>query len=224
MRANYYAPGRPGGDTGFAGWIAGIGPATGTRREDDDMTVDELIARARLTLGKSIPYRLGAYTGLAFDSPTPPVAGLDCSTFVRWAANLDLPKNGRWDTTGIVMEALRTGTDKYFEVLQGPQRGCLIVYPDYSWKPDLPAGLMAAYAAKAGPIDGKNDGHIGIVTRTVQKGGKEVVASVIHCSRLNEAYREAMIPQSQDGSVLESGPLWFPSYSPVYVWIKGLVS
>jgi hypothetical protein len=181
------------------------------------MTADELIARARSALGKSVQYTLGLYTGLDFDSADPPAGGLDCSTYVRWAGRLKLGDKA-WNTSAIVIDAIGA-QQTYFEALSGgAERGCLIVYPHYNWSFD--AVNKKAYTRFAPLSQDENDGHIGIVTQTVSKGGKQVAAMVIHCSRLTEGYRQVMKPESTDGAIIESSPLWFESFSPIYVRIK----
>jgi hypothetical protein len=185
--------------------------------EELAMTADELIARARSALGKSVQYTLGLYTGLDFNSEDPPAGGLDCSTFVRWAARLKLDGEA-WNTSAIAIDAIGA-QPTYFEALSGgAQRGCLIVYPHYNWS--FGAVNAKAYRTFAPHSQGENFGHIGIVTQTASKGGKEVAAMVIHCSSLTEGYRQVMKPESMDGAIIESSPLWFESFSPIYVRIK----
>jgi len=219
------------------------------------MTADEIIERARSALNHNVRYVLG-YKYFDPLSPEPPTGtykegdieyprGLDCGTFVRWAAKLELPSSGgaqqnqqstqvRWDTTGIVWDAL--GAQGYFSRLTAPQRGCLVVYPDYSWKPiEVSLSDYAPLADAASPAVNpeepktmhenmeKHDGHVGIVTRTVTKNGKEVVASVIHCSRLNEMYcaaLKALKPDLPLTSILETNVLWFPAFAPIFVSIN----
>ena len=167
------------------------------------MTADEIIDRARSTRQYNVRY---SQNRDGFDplSAAPPTGtytdgkprGLDCGTFVQWAAKLQLlsPEEAqqnqqstqdRWDTTGIVWDAL--GAQNRFSRLTAPQRGCLIIYPDYSWTPkgiSLTDGQMDVYAPLADAASPavnpeepktmrenmkKHDGHVGIVTSTVTK-------------------------------------------------------
>ncbi|HTL25049.1 MAG TPA: CHAP domain-containing protein [Burkholderiales bacterium] len=171
------------------------------------MDTAEFIARARSALGRGVPYGYGT----AFDpqSMVPPASGLDCSTFVRWAAKLALPAVNqgaaqRWDTTGIVQDA--TGAQLFFAKIAVPRPGCLIVYPDYT-----------ALAEVTGTST-HHDGHVGIVTETGIVKSVLTATRVIHCSRLVEGMRAALTPGAQRDALIESDPLWFPVFEPMYAW------
>ena len=176
------------------------------------MYTSEFIARARSALGRGVPYGYGT----AFDphSPAPPASGLDCSTFVRWAAKLALPsvdQSGNehgWDTTGIVRDAL--GARVFFEKIAVPRPGCLIVYPDYT------------ALAEVTHLSTHHDGHVGIVTETGMVKSALTATRVIHCSRLIEGMRAALAPGAARDAIIESDPLWFPVFEPIYAWCRDI--
>ena len=132
------------------------------------MKVSELLARARSALGHQTVY-LPGHGGFdpAAGDPRGPTGGCDCSGFVCWALGIsrktDHPLyvrlNRGWiNTDAMVHDAVQpTG---YFEPLDTPRRGCLVVFAK-------PPTLRY--------------GHVGIVTRVAR--GK--AAKVIHCSATN---------------------------------------
>jgi len=176
------------------------------------MYASEFIARARSALGRGVPYGYGT----AFDpqSATPPATGLDCGTFVRWAAKLDVREttqavsNQRWDTTGIVKDA--TGAKLFFRKIAVPQPGCLIVYADYT-----------AVAEVTGART-HHDGHVGIVTETGVVESVLTATRVIHCSRLVEGMRAELMPDAARDAIIESGPLWFAVFKPIFAWCQNI--
>lgn len=190
------------------------------------MNVSELLERARSALGPNrlqrglapVPYERGA-GGNQSQAQEAPASGLDCGTFVRWAAKLTLPAQGpvhglaqtsySWDTTGIVADAL--GQQRVFTKLDAPRTGCFIVYPDYVATP-LIAGMQRT----------EHDGHVGIVTDTATSNGRTVATKVIHCSRLIEGMRRNFAPGEPRDSIMESDLVWFPVFEPIYVWCKAI--
>lgn len=186
------------------------------------MDVTEFLQRARSALASAralrqqplqpVPYRLGG----AFDpeSEEAPDTGLDCGTFVRWAARLDWPartasgRERRRDTTGILADAL--GPQEYFTRLHEARPGCLIVYPDYR-----------AIAEVTG-IETRHDGHVGIVTEAGIRDGRAVATRVIHCSRLVEGLRANLLPGGARDAIIESDEVWFPVFKPHYVWCRSI--
>jgi cell wall-associated NlpC family hydrolase len=166
------------------------------------MDVTTLLARARSTLNKGIPYKLGAQGDPTLDAL--PSSGVDCSGFVLWVLRHEGPD---MDTSMIVNDA--KGPTQYFTPLPaGPRAGCLIVYPDY----------VATVMGKAL----KHDGHVGIVTETGVQGGKPVVQSVIHCSGILEGVRSGLMPGAPVDAILETGPLWFPAFGAIFVWYRSI--
>lgn len=163
----------------------------------------EFIARARSALGRGVPYKSPAPP---FDarSADPPMSGLDCGTFVRWAAKPDPRNEHAWDTTGIVRDA--TGAKQFFERIALPRPGCLIVYPDYNAVPEVTHPRS------------RHDGHVGIVTEIGVADSGPTATRVIHCSRLVEGMRAALTSDAGPDSILEDGPLWFPVFKPIYAW------
>ena len=141
------------------------------------ITVSDLLSRAASAAGHNIVYKLGA-GGMFPQAPLPSNIGneCDCSGYVCWCLGIsrktDHPLyvqfNGGWiNTDGIVNDAQKsTG---FFERIETPRPGCLIVYPA-SLKPKV--------------------GHVGIVTKIDAKG--TVAARVIHCSAGNSKTGDAV--------------------------------
>ena len=145
------------------------------------MDVRTLLKRARSVVNAAIRYRLGE-GGFHHDAPGPARNGsCDCSGYVCWALGLGrvtrhplyVRFNGGWiNTDSIVHDASRpTG---YFERLELPLPGCVIVYPK--------KGSSKAY------------GHIGIVTSVAGASP----SNVIHCSAGN--YRTTKSAIQETGS------------------------
>lgn len=166
------------------------------------MNATALLARARSALGRGTPYELGGDGDPTLDRL--PAKGVDCSGFVLWALRHPGPD---MDTSGIVEDA--TGAKKFFTPLPaGPRPGCLIVYPDYT------AEVMGKTL--------KHEGHVGVVTEVGLQGGKPVVRSVIHCSKLLEEVRTALQPGNPPDAILETGPAWFPYFNAIPVWYRAI--
>ena len=133
------------------------------------MTVIDLLARARSASGKKIKYKLGA-GGIqpATASPANVNQECDCSGYVCWCLGMSrqtthplyVKFNGGWINTDAMVKDAGTQTG-FFHQLDGPQPGCLVVYPS-----KLPTRKV---------------GHVGIVTEVAE--GK--AARVIHCSLRN---------------------------------------
>lgn len=129
----------------------------------------DLLARARSALGRKIAYELGK-GGLkpAAASPADGAGECDCSGYVAWCLGMSRMTehplyqafNGGWINTDAIVHDARRPTG-FFEQLNRPRVGCLIVYPSGN---------------------GHKVGHVGIVT-AVDAGGS--VAKVIHCSSGN---------------------------------------
>jgi hypothetical protein len=177
------------------------------------MDVSDFIKRARSALGRGVPYRQGTVSD--FTSAMPPASGLDCGTFIRWAAKLELPE-GRWDTTGIVHEAI--GGQNYFKKIAAPYPGCVIVYPDYK------------AVAQVTRDETTHDGHVGIVTETglvkidTATGTKTFfgVTRVIHCSRVVDGLRAELLPGAGHDSIAETNALVFYTFVPIYASVWGI--
>jgi len=161
------------------------------------------------------------------DSDEPPAAGLDCGTFVRWAAKLNVNdptqagSNRRWDTTGIASDAI--GAGRFFQKIAAPYPGCVIVYPDYK----------AEYEVTGWPATDPNsshDGHIAIVTKTgvvtipTRTGPKTFFGAtrVIHCSRLIEGMYGEFVPEAEGHSIAETSALAFYAFAPIYASIRNI--
>ena len=199
------------------------------------MNASEFIARARSLLDprdslgrfKPVPY---SHDVRSFrpDSAAPPEAGLDCGTFVRWAAKLDVSdpiqagSNRRWDTTGIASDAI--GAGRFFKRIAAPYPGCVIVYPDYE----------ADYEVTAWPATDPNpthDGHIAIVTETgtveiaTRAGPKTFFGAtrIIHCSRLIAGMRTEFVPDAEGHSIAETNALAFYAFAPIYASVKDIM-
>jgi hypothetical protein len=163
-----------------------------------------LLARARSALGRGTPYLLGGDGDPTLDRL--PATGVDCSGFVLWALRHPGPD---METSGIVSDA--TGAQLFFTLLPAsPRPGCLIVYPDYT--------AQVFYGQKPQ----HHEGHVGIVTEVALQGGKPVVRSVIHCSKLLEVVRTALQPGSPPDAILETGPAWFPYFNAIPVWYRAI--
>jgi hypothetical protein len=143
------------------------------------MDVRTLLARARSALDGQVVYRLGE-GGFHQDAPGPARNGrCDCSGYVCWALGMSritrhplyVAFNGGWiNTDSIVHDAGRqTG---YFERLDSPAPGCLIVYP------------------KKG--SGRRLGHVGIVTRVADGSPSKV----IHCSAMRSGTTKNAIQET----------------------------
>jgi hypothetical protein len=161
-----------------------------------------LLARARSALGRGTPYLIGGDGDPTLDRL--PATGVDCSGFVLWALRHPGPD---METSMIVADA--TGPAQFFTPLPaGPRPGCLIVYPDYT------AQVMGKTQ--------KHEGHVGLVTEVALQGGKPVVRSVIHCSKILEVVRAALQPGGPPDAILETGPAWFPAFNAIPVWYRAI--
>ena len=175
------------------------------------MNASDFIARARKALGRRIPYN---QENRAFDPRTeyPPQAGLDCGTFVRWAAEPDLSVNQSsepaWDTTSIVRDA--THAQDFFERITFPEPGCLVVYPDYTAKADVTG------------VETRHDGHVAIVTETGVVENVPRPTRVIHCSSMIEGLRAALIPGANPDSIAETDARVFWKWKPIYARVKNI--
>jgi hypothetical protein len=139
------------------------------------MTATQLIARARSQLGKKTRYKLGG-GGYGIDKPRAGGGGghdpdqCDCSGFVCWALNISRMTSNEYYKLKLKTEWISTvsmfadcgDSAGLFRVVDGPQVGCIIVYPD-------------------GALGKRKQGHVGIVTQ-VEQGS---VKAIIHCSAGN---------------------------------------
>lgn len=126
------------------------------------MELSEALRRARGQLGLGAIYRLGGgSTNPRSSTCLDEGHGCDCSALVAWV--LKLPKwqrdeiwyldelNDGWlNTDGIWLDAHRRFG--YFEKLEGPVPGCVVVYPGHKGRMGLPEA------------PGPKIGHVGIVT------------------------------------------------------------
>ena len=200
------------------------------------MYVSEFIERARSLLDprdemgrfKPVPYSHDI-SSFRPDSVAPPEAGLDCGTFVRWAAKLDVNANNPfqgasnqpWDTTGIALDAIHAQRQRFFKRIDRPYPGCVIVYPDYT----------AHYKVQGWPgvdVDPLQDGHIAIVTEIGQfkiathDGPKTLFGAtkVIHCSRLIAGMRTEFVPEAKGHSIAETNALPLYTFARIYASIN----
>lgn len=196
------------------------------------MNASDFIARARKLLDRRddsgqlipVPYHHGSFQP---NSEDPPGVGLDCGTFVRWAARLDVNANNpfqgnqRWDTTGIAADAI--GDRRFFKKIDAPYPGCVIVYPDYA----------ARYEVTGWPATDPNpthDGHIAIVTETgtveipTRNGPRAFFGAtrVIHCSRLIEGMYGEFVPEAKGHSIAETSALAFYAFAPIYASLNNI--
>jgi len=137
------------------------------------MDVQTLLTRAQSALGKNTKYRSpGVVPPLAGASWPASGAATDCSGFVTWCLRISrqtdnpfyVKQNGGWlDTAAIYADGL--ATVGFFEALDVPRPGSMLVYPDY-----------------VGADGRHHDGHIGIVLDANGGHGSEAVTRIIHCS------------------------------------------
>lgn len=129
-------------------------------------TVQALLARAASAAGKKTIYKLGS-GGMDANAPRPSNIRneCDCSGYVCWCLGISrktdhplyMSFNGGWINTDAMVHDAKTSTG-FFDRIDKPKPGCLIVYPK-SARPKI--------------------GHVGIVTRLNTDG---TVARVLHCS------------------------------------------
>lgn len=143
------------------------------------MDLQAVIARAEVSVGKGIRYKLGK-GGMNPGSPLPSSANFcDCSGFVAWCFFMSrktnqafyVNQNGGWIETSAVWKDIGSSVG-IFEPLERPKRGAVVVFPD----------------------SGQRQGHIGLVTGP---------NTVIHCSMGNDR-RTGDAIQETDMSVFGS--------------------
>lgn len=139
------------------------------------MIRQNVLARARRSIGQGCIYRLGA-GGMHPEAAVPWTAAkqCDCSGFAMWALGLSRLINGHWyDTSAIVADALNA----------------LGIFADVDWLHAQPGDLLVY-----GDAGGGGQGHVGVVA-TVAPGPETFPLTAIHCSagnyrRTGDAIRE----------------------------------
>ncbi len=164
------------------------------------MTTEQLLARARMALGRQCEYRLGrGGFDPSYPLPWARAKQCDCSGFVSWCLGVsrktDNPYytayNGGWfETTAIVRDALARGVGMFDRVLG----------------PDLPRpGDLYVWGDSKDPTTGKvSQGHVGIITAVDRLSSPTLV---IHCSKGNERARGDAIGETEAAMFLARGAI-----------------
>lgn len=156
------------------------------------MTVDEVLRRARSQLGRRIRYELGS-GGITPSAPGPegPDGACDCSGFVAWCLGVgrriiarfpDWPY-GEWLNTETIVRCALDPACAYFDRLDEPRVGALIVYP---WR-------------------GRRPGHVGIVSAVSP-------VRVIHCSAGNYRKTGSAVAET-DAALFFGRPNWIYAWA-----------
>lgn len=141
-------------------------------------TPEQIVARARQALGHGTAYRLGAGGVYGASTADWRYKACDCSGFVSWV--LQVQRFATWRIGATWFETSRiwkdaTGPHRWFERLDDPEVGCIVVYPDR----------------------GERQGHMGIVTRV----GSASDFDVVDCSLGSwRKYRDAV--QERGGGIV----------------------
>jgi hypothetical protein len=136
-----------------------------------DPSPEEIVARARKALGHRTQYKLGRGGVYGKSSAEWTSRSSDCSGFVSWVMQVQRfapwRKGVVWfETTNIWRDA--TGPQRWFEPLDEPEVGCMVVYPDR----------------------GNGQGHIGVVTSVGPTRFDVVDCSLGSWNKMRDAIKE----------------------------------